>query len=71
LSSDLHSTSRRGRRPAAHFTIVRVRGAPYAALRSRALELEVFVASRDDLIAMKYARGRSIDRSDIIALTEP
>lgn len=49
--------------------------APYPALRSRALTLEletdVFVAGRDDLIAMKRASGRPIDRTDIIALTEP
>ena len=48
--------------------------APYADLRARALALaldtEVLVAGRDDLIAMKYASGRPIDRSDIIALTE-
>jgi hypothetical protein len=48
--------------------------APYADLRARALALtldtEVLVAGRDDLIAMKYASGRTIDRSDIIALTE-
>jgi hypothetical protein len=48
--------------------------APYPELRSRALalalETEVLVAGRDDLIAMKYARGHPIDRSDIIALTE-
>jgi hypothetical protein len=29
------------------------------------------VASRDDLIAMKRAAGRRIDRGDVIALTEP
>ena len=49
--------------------------APYAELRSRALEIEldvpVAVAGRDDLIAMKRASGRPIDRSDIVALTEP
>ncbi|HET6866943.1 MAG TPA: DUF6036 family nucleotidyltransferase [Solirubrobacteraceae bacterium] len=49
--------------------------APYAELRARALMIEldvrVAVAGRDDLIAMKRARGRPIDRSDIIALTEP
>lgn len=43
--------------------------------RARALVIEldvpVAVASRDDLIAMKRASGRAIDRSDIIALTEP
>jgi hypothetical protein len=50
--------------------------APYADLRRRALMLEldvgpVAVAGRDDLIAMKRASARPIDRSDIIALTEP
>ncbi len=49
--------------------------APYAELRERALVIEldvpVAVAGRDDLIAMKRASGRPIDRSDIIALTEP
>jgi hypothetical protein len=48
--------------------------APYEALRSRALtlelETEVLVAGRDDLIAMKRASGRPIDRSDIIVLTD-
>jgi hypothetical protein len=49
--------------------------APYAELRARALVIEldvsVPVAALDDLIAMKRASGRPIDRSDIIALTEP
>jgi hypothetical protein len=49
--------------------------APYYELRSRALELQleapVLVAGRDDLISMKRASGRPIDRSDILALTEP
>jgi hypothetical protein len=49
--------------------------APYPELRARALMIEldvpIAVAGRDDLIAMKRASGRPIDRSDIIALTEP
>lgn len=49
--------------------------APYSELRQRALELEldvtVPVVGLDDLIAMKRASGRPIDRSDILALTEP
>jgi hypothetical protein len=49
--------------------------APYTELRARALVIEldvpVAVAGLDDLIAMKRAAGRPIDRSDIIALTEP
>lgn len=52
--------------------------AAYPELRSRALELDldlelerpVIVAGRDDLIAMKRASGRPIDRGDILALTE-
>lgn len=48
--------------------------APYAELRARALVLEVAgvtvaIAGRDDLIAMKRASGRPVDRGDIIALT--
>jgi hypothetical protein len=48
--------------------------APFPELRKRALELEVAgialrVAGRDDLIAMKLASGRPIDRLDVIALT--
>jgi hypothetical protein len=35
------------------------------------LDVPVVVAGRDDLIAMKRASDRPIDRSDIIALTEP
>lgn len=50
--------------------------APYPQLRARALELQldaglVAVAGLDDLISMKRASGRPIDRSDILALTEP
>lgn len=49
--------------------------APYEQLRARALAIEVdrpvLVAGLDDLIAMKRASGRPIDRSDILALTEP
>jgi hypothetical protein len=49
--------------------------ASYEDVRERALELQVAgvelaVAGRDDLIAMKRASGRPIDRGDIIALTE-
>ena len=48
--------------------------APYDVLRARALVIEVAgvtvaIASRDDLIAMKRASGRPIDRGDIMALT--
>jgi hypothetical protein len=49
--------------------------ARYEQVRARALELDlgvlVAVAGRDDLIAMKRASGRPIDRGDILALTEP
>lgn len=50
--------------------------APYTDLRARAIKfelggLDVFVAGRDDLIAMKRVSGRPIDRADIIVLTEP
>jgi hypothetical protein len=49
--------------------------APYAQLRARALVIDldvpVPVAGLDDLIAMKRASGGPIDRSDIVALTEP
>ncbi len=49
---------------------------PYPELRERALvitldEARVPVASRDDLIRMKLARNRSIDRADVAALTDP
>ncbi len=49
--------------------------APYRQLRARALEIQldslVPIAGLDDLIAMKRASGRPIDRGDILALTEP
>jgi Nucleotidyltransferase of unknown function (DUF6036) len=50
--------------------------APYPELRERALvisldEARVPVAGRDDLIRMKLARGRPIDRADVAALTDP
>lgn len=50
--------------------------APYPELRERALvisldEARVAVAGRDDLIRMKLARGRAIDRADVAALTDP
>lgn len=50
--------------------------APYAQLRDRALvialdELRIPVAGRDDLIRMKLARGRPVDRADVAALTDP
>jgi len=50
--------------------------APYPELRERALVISldgttVPVAGRDDLIRMKLARGRSIDRADVAALTDP
>lgn len=49
---------------------------PYPELRGRALvialdEARVPVAGRDDLIRMKLARGRPIDRADVAALTDP
>lgn len=50
--------------------------APYMELRKRALVIaldgtQVPVAGRDDLIRMKLARGRPIDRADVAALTDP
>jgi hypothetical protein len=50
--------------------------APYAEMRERALVItldraRVPVAGRDDLIRMKLARGRPIDRADVAALTDP
>lgn len=49
--------------------------APFADLRRRALVIalaghEVPIAGRDDLISMKRASGRTIDLSDVAALTE-
>jgi hypothetical protein len=50
-------------------------GAPFRDLRARALELQIDVlvpvAGLDDLISMKRASGRPIDRGDVLALTEP
>lgn len=48
----------------------------YAELKQRALVVElgplrIPVASRDDLIRMKLARGRPVDRQDAAALTDP
>lgn len=50
--------------------------APFEGLRDRALvialgDVRVAVAGRDDLIRMKLARGRPVDRSDVAALTDP
>lgn len=50
--------------------------APYPELRERALvitlgDLRVPVAGRDDLIRMKLARDRPVDRADVAALTDP
>lgn len=50
--------------------------APYEQLRERALvvsldDLRIAVAGRDDLIRMKLARGRPVDRADVAALTDP
>jgi len=50
--------------------------APYAELRDRALvveldDLRVPVAGLDDLVRMKLARGRPVDRDDVAALTDP
>jgi hypothetical protein len=50
--------------------------APYPELRERALvialdETLVPVVGRDDLIRMKLARNRPIDRADVAALTDP
>ena len=50
--------------------------APFEGLRDRALvialgDVRVAVAGRDDLIRMKLARGRPVDRADVAALTDP
>jgi predicted nucleotidyltransferase len=50
--------------------------APYEELRERALVISlgkarVPVAGLDDLIRMKLARGRPVDRADVAALTDP
>ena len=50
--------------------------APYDQLRKRALvialdDVQIPVAGRDDLIRMKLARGRPVDRADVAALTDP
>lgn len=49
--------------------------APYDQLRERALvialgDVQIQVAGRDDLIRMKLARGRPVDRADVAALTD-
>jgi hypothetical protein len=41
------------------------------ALTVEVLGIEVAVVGLDDLIAMKRASGRPLDRGDVIALTEP
>jgi hypothetical protein len=50
--------------------------APFPQLRQRALtialgDIEIPIASRDDLIKMKNASGRPTDLADVAALTEP
>jgi hypothetical protein len=50
--------------------------APFPELRERALvialdDVRVPVAGRDDLIRMKLARDRPVDRADVAALTDP
>jgi hypothetical protein len=50
--------------------------APYDQLRERALvialdDARIQVAGLDDLIRMKLARGRAVDRADVAALTAP
>jgi hypothetical protein len=49
---------------------------PFSELRDRALsvrlgDIDVPVASLDDLIHMKLARGRPVDVADVAALTDP
>jgi hypothetical protein len=49
---------------------------PYPDLAARALVIDVVgitvsIAGRDDLVAMKRASGRPVDRGDVIALTAP
>jgi hypothetical protein len=49
--------------------------APYDQLRDRALvialgDTRIPVAGRDDLIRMKLARGRPVDKADVAALTD-
>jgi hypothetical protein len=51
-------------------------GRPYSELSERALhvrlgDVDVPVVDLDDLIAMKLARGRPVDLSDVAALTDP
>lgn len=50
--------------------------APFEQLRDRALvivlgDVRIPVAGRDDLIRMKLARGRPVDRADVATLTDP
>ncbi len=50
--------------------------APYDQLRERALvialdDLRIQIAGLDDLIRMKLARGRPVDRADVAALAAP
>lgn len=50
--------------------------APYDKLRARALvialdDVKIQIAGLDDLIRMKLARGRPVDRADVAALTAP
>jgi len=50
--------------------------APYDQLRERALvialdDMRIQIAGIDDLIRMKLARGRPVDRADVAALTAP